>query len=277
MLPQYPCLRVKICSLFLLVAVALSAQAQAPKPESFSSADFHKWVGNLHGRVGKLYKTPERATAEKELLEAQTVLLQRLRDEKWTKDESITDFVITWTVYETPDLDKIRTIEFLHTIKCIDQILPFLEDRKDLQAYLYAEKGYLLSMGSKSNKPEALIAFQKSVEISIPLTQTSELRRFARSVRLANLLVASGSKDKAEDLFLQVLGFPWYQVDDPSIVIQLKQVYISAGYGIIELRRGNLKKLKSLYFVPSTHYALQPLLDEAIKEAQQAEAKSKKP
>jgi hypothetical protein len=76
---------------------------------------------------------------------------------------------------------------------------------------------------------------------------------------------------------LQVLGFPWYQVDDPSIVIQLKQVYISAGYGIIELRRGNLKKLKSLYFVPSTHYALQPLLDEAIKEAQQAEAKSKKP
>lgn len=277
MLPQFSFMRVKTFSLFLLFAVALTVQAQSPKPEALSAADFDKWVGNLHGRVGKLYKTPERATAEKELLEAQEVLLQRLRDEKWTKDESIIDFVNIWTVYETPDLDKSRTIEFLNVIRCIDQFLPFLEDRKDLQAYLYAEKGYLLSMGAKNNKPAALIAFQKSVEISIPLTQTSELRRFARSVRLANLLVAAGSKDKAEDLFLQVLGFPWYQVKDPSVVSQLKDVYISAGYGIIELRRGNLKKLKSLYFVPSTLDALQPLLDEAIKEAQQAEDKSKKP
>ncbi|HET6386747.1 MAG TPA: hypothetical protein VFJ58_25430, partial [Armatimonadota bacterium] len=86
-------------------------------------------------------------------------------------------------------------------------------------------------------------------------------------VEEAGALTHIGDKRTADALYLKALQYPFYLASDPVIEKELRELYIRAGRGIIDLRRHNLSLLKELVFVPSTNADLQPYLQAAIKEA----------
>jgi tetratricopeptide (TPR) repeat protein len=77
----------------------------------------------------------------------------------------------------------------------------------------------------------------------------------------------TGDAATAEAAYLRALSYNFATVSDANAQMTLRDLYIQAGSGIIELRRHNLAKLRELFFIPSTMNVLGPQLDAAIAEA----------
>src|SRR5687767_8051174 len=69
---------------------------------NFSSARFEEWSKALQTRTVKALGKPEITQVEPELTKAQNILAERLRQERWTTDASISNVVDAWMEYESP-------------------------------------------------------------------------------------------------------------------------------------------------------------------------------
>jgi hypothetical protein len=95
-------------------------------------------------------------------------------------------------------------------------------------------------------------------------------------VNLGESLLSVDRKKEAEVHFQQALSYPWYTIlGHPAEMQNLRDQYVAAGRGLIQARRGNLKALKEIVFVPATYDVLGPVLDQAAKEAQAAQSQGK--
>jgi tetratricopeptide (TPR) repeat protein len=266
-------------ALFSLLFGCLPLCAQSlGEPATLSASLFEEWCKATRTRTGRAVDKSDAIQIEPELIKAQEVLIERLRQEKWTTDNSISYIVDAWMEYESPRPNKDGKRDeqgrlFPSTIGLIDKVIPFLQDRRFLQALLHTRKGYFLSLGRRYL--EAAESFEKSLAITNPLTLETERIRLGNSVELASLYSVTGSEDKADALYSDVLKFPWYLMKDREAMKDFRELYIRAGSGIIGVRRGDLQKLKALYFVPATQPRLQPELDAAIKEAEAAQPPKK--
>lgn len=95
-------------------------------------------------------------------------------------------------------------------------------------------------------------------------------------MNLGESLLSVDRKKEAEVHFQQALSYPWYTIlGHPAEMQNLRDQYVAAGRGLIQARRGNLKALKEIVFVPATYDVLGPVLDQAAKEAQAAQSQGK--
>jgi hypothetical protein len=116
---------------------------------------------------------------------------------------------------------------------------------------------------------DAADSFQAALVAIEPLHLEVDLLRLTTLVNLGEALLSEGRKKEAEDQFLQALSYPWYAVvGHPEEMQKLRDQYVAAGRGLIDARRGDLKALNEIVFVPATYEVLGPVLEEAIKEAQ---------
>jgi hypothetical protein len=86
--------------------------------------------------------------------------------------------------------------------------------------------------------------------------------------RLGESLLAQGKSDEADRRFLEVLSYEWATIlGHPQGMGVLRDRYIEGIRGLISCRRGNLKALQDIYFVPSVDPDVRPELNRAIEEA----------
>ena len=274
--------RLLLCCFFAVISLSIGAlpvYAQATsEPVALSSTLFEEWCKATRTHARRAVDKPEPNQIEPELIKAQEVLIERLRQEKWTTDSSISYIIDSWMEYESPRPDKDGKRDqqgrlFPSTIDLIDKLIPLLQERRFLQTLLLSRKGYFLSLGR--NYAAASETFEKSLSLITSLALETEQIRLGNSVELAGLYSITGTKDKADELYSDVLKFPWYLIKDQEKMKDFRELYMRAGSGIIGVRRGDLQKLKALYFVPATKPRLQPELDAAIKEAEAAQPPKK--
>lgn len=185
------------------------------------------------------------------------MVLDRLRAGIWTFDTSIMELVYAWRGYEK---------EHAHTLELIDLLFEFSEQRPMLRATLASIKGELLQ--EEGDTEGAVEAYLDAVDDLHSMHLNVDAKRIYSMVTLAHLLLARRDTQHAEKLFLDVLSYPWYLVDEGELRALLREYYVKAGIGLIACRRGNLAALQEIFFVPATHDVLMPTLQRAISEAQ---------
>lgn len=166
----------------------------------------------------------------------------------------------------------------------IDEVVPLLVDRDYLRARLLARKGEL-ALGSGNAYQSAAPVFKAALEVVDPLRLNVDVERLKILNMLGGSLLSQGAGDpfhltseqqrlrkEADHYFLQVLAYNWYTVvDHPQEMQSLRDRYVDAGFGLIACRRGDLKALQEIHFVPAVDSILRPKLDQAIEEAKHPE------
>lgn len=198
-------------------------------------------------------------------------LLNRLREDKNTWDQSILAVVYAWRQYEAKQAqasgikkapDQAHQSE---TLKLTDQLLPLLENRSLLIAKLQSIKANLLLEYNGLEEAEQLFA-SAITQLSRQQLDVDLNRIYNMTIR-GQVLLRLSRKEEAEKIFLDVQSYPWYLVRETDVQVSLREYYISSAIGLIECRRGDLPALKNIFFVPAAEYELRPILNEAIREA----------
>ena len=132
------------------------------------------------------------------------------------------------------------------------------------KAFLYKKLSELYEHTGEIAK--SITFSEKSIKIIHMSSLKADLNRLELLVNLAGGYRRLKKNDLAEKLFLEVLRYPWFLAESPY-VLEMRNMYLSAGRGLISVRRGNLLKLKSINFYPMAYRELLPVLKDAIKEA----------
>lgn len=262
-----------------IVIAALSVFAAAPRsgcaqeavdPLHESAAHFEQWSHTIRTAAVRAVGKPEADHTPATLANAQAILVERLRQERWTTDTSVITIADAWQQYESPRPDHDGRRDqgghlFAGTIACIDQLTPLLQDRPLLLARLYGFKGSLLSLDRRY--PAAAQAFAQAVATVTPVTRESALLRAGESLELGTRYAVIGETEKAAAALSTALSPPWLYESDEETKKDLRSIQMRAGSSLIGVHEGDLKALQSLYFMSSYLPDLKPELDAAIKEA----------
>ena len=197
-------------------------------------------------------------------------LLKRLRAGQYTTDDAVQSAVHAWMGYEGRRLVESGQsgrpgAYFPQTMRLMDELDGYMYGRTFLKAAIHREKGELF--GINHDHENDAKEREMVVQLLTPLRDTIYERRIEAIVCLAEDRYAMGDKQRAEAGFLNALGFDWTQVSDPVALHALKDLYVRAGLGLIQCRRGNLAALRDTYFLGAASRELGPALKAAIDEA----------
>jgi hypothetical protein len=227
-----------------------------------NAEEFDIWIRTERTYIQQNNKSPEALS---------DALLERLRNDLNTWDQSVSAVVYAWRQFEAKQSQESGTKKELHqamgskTMQLIDALLPLVTGSSLLQARLQSIKANLLL--EYNGLEEAEKVFFSAVSHLSGLQLEVDVNRIYNMTIRGQLLLRLGRKQEAENIFLDVLSYPWYLVRETDVQASLREYYISSAIGLIECRRGDLPALKNIFFVPATQNELRPILDEAIREA----------
>lgn len=221
-----------------------------------NASDFDAWVKLTRSALEENREKPEGLSL---------ALLARLRNELYTWDSSVLDVVHAWRGFESATGEPPGPAPYAITLQLIDSLRPYVEQRPRVRASLLTIKGDIFLEGGKLQP--AAEAFETAVAYLHGLHLDVDTQRMYSMVRLGFVLLHQGNKKDSEQVFLDVLSYPWFLVMEADVQDMLRQYYIDAGLGLIECRRGNRKALADINFVPAVEQVLLPELEAALKEA----------
>lgn len=258
-----------------------TAQAPAPQPDvspdtqTMTAAQFETWIKaedkKLSGPRENLLGTGQRAQAENLAPVAlERALLERLRDESYTTDETIVTVVQNRLLYESPRVGDAGIKDaagklYPNTKLLIDELMPLLYGRSDLQARLHETKAGLFSdeddaKGEIAEREQARsLLHQEHLDV--------DRRRIRNIISLAGEYLQLGNRQKADELYTEVKSYPWYLVRDPEWDQIFRTSYIDAVRGLIDARRGDLKALQAIFIYPAVKEEVGDYLKRAIAGA----------
>jgi hypothetical protein len=200
----------------------------------------------------------------------ESMLLARLQADKPAYDGTVLEVVYAWRRYESATGGRPDALPFPQTRRLIEALLKYAGHQPMLHAQLAAISGDILH--ELGELQPAAAAYAEAVDDLHALHLEVDTKRMSAMVTLGQLLLAQGNRRDAEKLFLDVLSYPWYLVMEAEPQALLRHDYVSAGFGLIECRRGNLAALREIFFVPATQGELLPQLEKAIAEARATDA-----
>jgi len=153
-----------------------------------------------------------------------------------------------------------------HVRRFIGMLLPHTYGRQALQAQLYSLRaGYAGYTGDYASECKDL---DSAIQVLDPLRITIDITRQENLVQYANKLYLLRDHGRAESLYMEALSYDWAKVRDKTAFDLLKDLYIQAGRGLIQCRRGRLDDLRITYFYPAVMDELGAELRNAIDEAE---------
>lgn len=227
-----------------------------------NAEEFDIWIRSERTHIQQNNKSPEALS---------NALLERLRNDLNTRDQSVSAVVYAWRQFEAKQSQESGTKKELQqaigskTLQLIDALLPLVTGSSLLQARLQSIKGNLLL--EYNGLEEAEKVFFTAVNQLSGLQLEVDVNRIYNMTIRGQVLLRLQRKQEAESIFLDVLSYPWYLVRETDVQASMREYYITAAIGLIECRRGDLPALKNIFFVPATENELKPILDEAIREA----------
>jgi hypothetical protein len=198
-------------------------------------------------------------------LSLEEMLLERLRADMHAHEGTILEVVYAWRNYESASDWREAEIPYPQTRRLIDLLLPYTEQRPMLRATLSSINGEIFHESGQIDS--AVDAYVNAVDDLHEMHLDVDGKRIYSMMTLGHLLLLQGNMPGAETLFLDVLSYPWYLVNEAELQSLLREYYLKAGQGLIQCRRGDLAALKEIFFVPATQAELLPLLRRAIEEA----------
>jgi len=254
---------------FLLSCQATGQSGVPEGPGTMAATAFEKWIS----------KTREQVEGRKERPVFCDAIVTRLQSGKDTTDDTVLACVGAWTFYEetrSPDANGSRSgvpLSYEGTMNFIGSVMPLLIARPFLKGRLLERKGAILINGG--DLKSAVAEYTAAMKILTPLHVDVDKERIGVVVSLADSLFSLGDRDKAEELYLSALTYPWHLIEEnPEALQALRSLYIRAGHGLINTRRHDLGALRDTHFVPATEEELGPVLEQAILEAEQANSKA---
>lgn len=222
-----------------------------------NASQFDTWV-----------KEERKATEEKKETPAalEAALISRLQQEQYTYENTIIHIVYAWRNYEAISVQGNGSPSYTNTLQFIDNILQYVEQRIFLKARLQSIKGSIY-LALNELEPAAEW-FREAVDHLHVLHLDVDVNRIYNMTIMGQALLRMNNKENAEKLFLDVLSYPWYLVQEPDTRITFREYYITAAIGLIECRRGNAAALRNIFFVPATQHELAPILEQAIRDAE---------
>lgn len=165
---------------------------------------------------------------------------------------------------------KIKVVKYDDTIMFIDSLLLKSTDRPDLEIYLLSQKGFFLTNSGDTNNSklrEAILVYSKITRMADSIKMELDLDYLSSNLKMGRLLRSqSQTGDDVEKYFMKVMQYQFYLIDDTDYFCKIRELYVQAGRERIQMNRGNLKRLKNIYFFPSTYEELNPLLRYYIEE-----------
>lgn len=196
----------------------------------------------------------------------EVALLTRLEKEHYTYDSTIINIINAWRNYEVTNVNEPGQRAFTNTMKLINLLLSYVDENIFLKGKLQSLKGSLFLENNKLQT--AVECFWNAVNHLHAFHLEVDLNRIDNMVIMGKTLLRMNNTENAEKLFLDVLSYPWYLVEESAIRITFREYYIASAIGLIECRKGNLAALKNIFFVPATQQELMPILERAKKEAE---------
>lgn len=248
----------KIVSIAVLLFLPLGAHAEPAKRDAA-----YRLAGPPGGKKRVLRHETTLVLPPKELL-------ARLKAGRYVTDTAILAAVAASANANTP-LTPAGTLGRMHpavTYRLIDTLLGLVSDRPGLAAELHRRKADLYDL--THDWVNTAREHAEALRLLTPLHVTVDTQRLDSLVQEASALYVLGERRQAEALYLEALSYDWYKITDPDALQAARSLYIRAGRGLIDCRRGSLAALKEIYFVPAANDELQPPLQRAIKEAEGA-------
>ena len=241
---------IAFCFAVALVVFPLVSFSSEPDM-NLNEMEFENWVKS------------ERKTINKEKPVFCNAVLERVNSDRATSDMTIKTCVYSLRHYDE-HIDKEH--KYKNTLEFIGKVQSTIKGRTLLSAELAQIETELLVNGKQRDK--ALEKFALAREQFNALHIAIDKKRIANLVSYGELLLYENKVSDAETIFLEALSYPWYLIEDDAMsLVELQNLYIRAGFGLIDCRRGNLTDLENIAFVPAAMKELGPALDEAKKEA----------
>lgn len=251
---QMAAIRAAAASLLIVLASIVEATEGPASPESASSPLA------VEAALKSLQKEPVPGKAAEMCGE----LVTRLANGMHVTDTSIE---VCFALLRQTSEEATGENAFANLMAFIDQVYPSLGDRPFLRASMGAVRAEVYTI--RGSLDDALAA-RRQVEAGLLerklLIDTARNRNL---VELGDAYYALGRKAEAETAYLEVLSYPWYNFPNRSeATTSLRDLYIRAGYGLINARRENVAALKEIFFTPAVEEELGPVLQQAISEAE---------
>ena len=240
-------------------------------PSNLGAKGFEEWMIEQESRTD-FYKNPPSIEEE--------ALLKRFQEDRNFTDITVLKMVSYWKTYDykrseaTTFTDAVKTPTFDQSRRFVQVILPYTEDRPLLRSQLFLEMSYFFRSDMNPSDPKVYVEkeveyYKMAILILENVQGIYEIRRLITLQNWANREQNEiGNNKEAERLYIQILGESlFWKSKDPLIYQQLLEIYTNAGRGLISVRKGNLKALKSTYFVPATSGTLGEELERAIVAA----------
>jgi hypothetical protein len=196
-------------------------------------------------------------------------LFTKLRKGDYIPDEAVLALSGSWLDYNNfkPAIAKQSLLSrYSETLRVVRSLAPYFKYRANLQAKLFKIEGDILySAGDYQN---AAVVFDKAHKVLGNEKLATDILNNQISINLAVSLEQIKENDKADALFFEVYGYPFYKIDDANLSQKFKEQHIAAIRGLIRTRRFNLNALKRLYLYGAVRDVVGPELDQAIIEAQ---------
>ncbi len=251
----------------LLLTYAADGQAVASQPDDpravaappdLDPVAFEKWVIKTRHEIDAARQEPSAIT---------DAILKRLKDGPYVTDKAVMCGIGGWTAYEgwlAQRASGKKNNNYDRTIAMIDKVSALLYGRPWLMAQLQIKKAKLYNV--EGDCSEAIAVRQTANTELESLYEKVSTHYIDNMTILGQLLYSQGKKKEAENVFLDVLSYPWYLTKSPTMQV-LRDRYVQAGRGLIDCRRGNLHALQGTFFVPASLDKLGPYLNEALVEA----------
>lgn len=193
-------------------------------------------------------------------------LFARLKANKEVNDDSVGLVVYCWYSYEARPLQNVKSVpQYTNTKRVINSLLPYFYDRPLLSAGLRQRLAQLSS--ESNNAAQATSEYEKAYATLNNLHIQIDEQRVSVAISIAGIAFSSGDKIKAEKFYIEALRYDWTKIREPEAFQRLRNLYIQAGRGLIQVRRGDLGALKNTSFYTSAMRELGPELKQAIREA----------
>ena len=118
-------------------------------------------------------------------------------------------------------------------------------------------RDYALSLGQENHRSLTDLKYQ------------TDLKWVQNLVQMGYDFIYLNRNAEAEPFFLDVLSYPYTLVEDVDMFHQFRELYIEAGKGLIQVRKGNAEALQEIYFIPAMQSILGPIKEEALEKAKQ--------
>ena len=206
-------------------------------------------------------------------------VMEKLRSGGYVTDTAIAAMIGAWSVYDSPRIGfaGIKGADGLlypDARRVIAEVMPYAYGRPDLSVMLHEGIGQFANANSGANRDAATVqrAYAAALSEQKPLYLAAWERYDALCVEQGDLLLQAGKADEATDMYARVLQDDTYyffhdSAADSSAARRLTDIAVSAGRGLVNCRRGNLAALQGTFFSRTISPLLNPIRDQAIRDA----------